>query len=127
MSAINGGFLEFKQQCGVKGKIITTYRSEKILQSRDIVLKKHFCRQRKKRLFGLCKKHGVDYLSSAWNINFDVRQIISIRPNYNSTYLFIFFFKKRMFLIFLFRIKNCNLMFNIVEAVFEKSSSCLLN
>ena len=84
MSAINGDFLEIKQQCGVKRKI-TTYRSEKSLQLRDIVLKKHFCPQRKKRLFGLCKKHGVDYLSSAWNINFGVRQIISSRPNYNST------------------------------------------
>ena len=29
MSAINGGFLEFKRQCGIKEKIITTYRSEK--------------------------------------------------------------------------------------------------
>ena len=29
MSAINGAFLEFKRQCGIKEKIITNYRSEK--------------------------------------------------------------------------------------------------
>ena len=27
--SINGAFLEFKRQCGVKDKIITTYRNEK--------------------------------------------------------------------------------------------------
>ena len=29
MSAINGTFFEFKQQCDVEGKIITTYWNEK--------------------------------------------------------------------------------------------------
>ena len=91
MSAINGAFLEFKQQCDVEGKIITTYRSEKDFTIAIYCLEKNISvdKQRKK-LFSLCKKHGVHYLSSAWDINFDVHQIISIKSIHNSTYLFIF-------------------------------------
>ena len=50
--SINGAFLQFKRQCGVKEKIITTYRSEKDFYNCDILsLKKHFCQQRKKKTF----------------------------------------------------------------------------
>ena len=91
MSAINGAFLEFKQQCDVEGKIIIPYRSEKDFTIAIYCLEKNISvdKQRKK-LFSLYKKHGVHYLSSAWDISFDVRQIISLKLIYNSTYLFIF-------------------------------------
>ena len=44
----------------------------------------------KKRLFDLCRKHGVNYYCSDWDINFDFQKIISIKPYYYSTFIFSF-------------------------------------
>ena len=91
MSAINGAFLEFKQQCGVEGKITKTYRSEKDFTIAIYCLEKSISIDKeRKKLFSPCKKHGMHYLSSAWDINIDVPEIISIKPIHNSAYLFIF-------------------------------------
>ena len=45
----------------------------------------------KRRLFSLCKKYGIHYLASPWDISFEITKIISIRPLYDSTFLFMFF------------------------------------
>ena len=84
MSAINGAFLEFKQQCDVEGKIITTYQSKKDFPIAIYCLEKSIpIDKERKKLLSLCKKHGAHYLSSAWDIDFDVRQIVSIKPIHN--------------------------------------------
>ena len=51
------------------------------------------------RLFDLCKKHRIHHISRPWDVNFDISEIISIKPLYDSTFLFIFSKKKR-YLIF---------------------------
>lgn len=43
----------------------------------------------RKRLFEQ-KKHSIHYISCLWDINFDISEIISIKPSYDSTFLFIF-------------------------------------
>lgn len=48
---------------------------------------------KKKNVFNLCVRHGFNYLGSDWDINFDIKKIISIKVSYKS--MFIFSFKKK--------------------------------
>ena len=34
----------------------------------------------RRRLFDLCKKHDIHYISCSWGINFDISEIISRKP-----------------------------------------------
>ena len=77
--------------------------------------KKYKCRKRKKRLFDLFVKHGVNYFGSDWNINFDVHKIISVKPSYTSMFIFSFEQKENNSVFSISYLKK-----TIMEAVFEK-------
>ena len=47
-----------------------------------------------RRLKKLCLKHGIDWICCPWDINFLVKKIISIKPNYDSVFIFTFTKKK---------------------------------
>ena len=47
-------------------------------------------KEKKKKLFDICVKNGVNYFGSDSNINSDVDKIISVKPSYTSTFIFSF-------------------------------------
>ena len=51
MSAISGAFLEFKRQCDIERKIITTHRSEKDFTIAIYCLEKNICIDKEKKDF----------------------------------------------------------------------------
>ena len=85
-SAIECVFREFKEKCQIKNALVNKFIGPKsvqcIEQNMDIY-------HERIRLFDLCKKHGIHYISHPWDINFDVSEIISIKSLYDSTFLFI--------------------------------------
>ena len=48
----------------------------------------------KNHLFNLIVKHGVSWHGS-WDINFDLKKILAIRPTYTSTFVFTFLKKRK--------------------------------
>ena len=91
MSAIECVFKEYKENCKIKGAMINDFCGPKefkisiqcLGQNMDIYYKR-------RRLFKLCKRHGIYYISCPWDIKCNISQIISIRPLYDST-IFVYF------------------------------------
>ena len=91
MSEIECVFKEYKENCKIKGAIINNFRRPKEFKISIQCLEQNMdIYHERRRLFELCKKHGIYYISCPWDINFNISQIISIRPLYDSTFLFIF-------------------------------------
>ena len=86
-SAIECVFREFKEKCQIKNALVNKFIGPKSVQCIEENMDIYHERI---RLFDLCKKHGIHYISRPWDINFDVSEIISIKPLYDSTFLFIF-------------------------------------
>lgn len=87
-------FLEYKKQNKIYGAIITSYKSEKDFKIATYCPEKNICvRKGKGKIYRLSKKHAVHYLSSSWDIDFDISQIISIKAikQFN---VFVYFLKK---------------------------------
>ena len=68
------------------------------------------------RLYNLCKKHNIHYISCLSDIDFDVKQIISIRPLLDSTCFFILSKKNKN--------KKKNLHFLVINYVMTAMECC---
>ena len=94
MSALENAFLECREQNKISGAIITSYKSEKDFKIAIYGPEENICiRKEKGKNYRLSKKHGVHYLSSSWDIDFDISEIISIKAIIQSN-VFVYFFKK---------------------------------
>ena len=94
-SAIECVFREFKDECRIENALVNKFVEPKELKiSVQCIEQKMDLYHERRRLFELCKKHGIHYISCPWNINFDIFEIISIKSLCHSTLLFIFSKKK---------------------------------
>ena len=102
LSAIECVFRKFKDECLIKNVLLNKFVGPKEFKiSVQCLERKMDIYHKRRRLFDQCKKHGIHYISCLWDINFDISEIISIKPLYDSTFLFIFSKKK----IFHFSVK----------------------
>ena len=94
-SAIECVFREFKDECRIENALVNKFVGPKEFKiSVRCIEQKMDLYHDRRRLFELCKKHGIHYISCPWDINFDISEIISIKPLYDSTFLFVFSKKK---------------------------------
>lgn len=91
MSGLNCAFEEFYQASKIQNVIIEKRRRFDNYSTKLYCLKKDIdVNKEKQRLFNLCLNYGVGYNCSNWDINFDTKKIISVKPSYFSTYIFTF-------------------------------------
>ena len=97
-SAIECVFREFKDECRIENALVNKFVGPKEFKiSVQYIEQKMDLYHERRRLFEPCKKLGIHYISCPWDINFDISEIKSIKPLYDSTFLFIFSKKKRFF------------------------------
>ena len=98
LSAIECVFREFKDECRIENALVNKFVGPKELKiSVQCIEQKMDLYYERRRLFELFKKHGIHYISCPWNINFDIFEIISIKPLYDSTFC-LFLVKQRFFI-----------------------------
>ena len=93
-SAIECVCREFKEICNIEHAIIYKFTTPKEFKISIQCEEKNDVNEQRRKLFAICKKSGIQYISCSWDINFDVSEIISIKLLYDSTFLFIFSKKK---------------------------------
>ena len=92
MSGIVNAFEEFGETSKIKNVIIDWSRKNNEIMLFVYCIEKHIVLNEKNRLLNLCCKHGVS-CGGTWEVPPKLTQILSVRPNYTST--FIFTFKKK--------------------------------
>ena len=81
-SSIECVYEEFKEKCNIEHALINKFAGPKEFKiSIQCIKKKNMDFYKEKlRLYNLCKKHSTHYISCSWDIDFDLKEIISIRP-----------------------------------------------
>ena len=93
MSGIVNAFEEFGETSKIKNVIIDWSRKNNEIMLYVYCIEKDInVLNEKNRLLNLCCKHGVSW-GGTWEVPPKLTQILSVRPNYTST--FIFTFKKK--------------------------------
>ena len=64
---------EFKEKCNTKNAPISKFTGLKKFKISVQCIKKNMnIYEERKKLFDLCKKHGIQYILCPWDINFDI-------------------------------------------------------
>ena len=80
-STIECVFRELKDQCLIENALINKFVGPKEFKiSVQCLGRKMDIYHERRRLFDLCKKHDIHYISCSWGINFDISEIISRKP-----------------------------------------------
>ena len=95
MSSIESVFTEFEETSIIEGALI-----QKIVRPKEFKIlvqcpeKNMPLFHERCRLYEICRKHRIEWILCPWNINFQITKSKSIKPMYDSVYIFTFFKKK---------------------------------
>ena len=94
MSGILNAFEEFRETSRIKNVIIDWSRKNNEIMIYVYCIEKDInVLNEKNKLLNLCCKHGVSW-AGTWKILPKLTQILSVRPNYTLTFIFVFKKKK---------------------------------
>ena len=94
ISAMESVFTEFEENLRIEGSLILKIVLPKEFRILIQCSKKNMCLfHQRPKLYKICKNHGIDPISTPWDINFHVSQILNMNLLYHSSFIFTFFKK----------------------------------